>query len=199
MPRTRSKILLCALSAALLWSIPAMAADPRAEAVRAVKTRATGCGGCYFFALPTSNPLIRKHSLFFVSTLDRVPPPFSTVAVPNGGAPILLDPKRVTGWNRMIAEENPPLKKKEDFEAYVKAFVELAIGRAQFVSELLPGELLKVQKKAKGATKKSLQVVRGKELISVSFYAKDPLGVLQLWDLTVEPNGTIDKSEVQEF
>lgn len=184
---------------ALLLQTASTSADPRATAIGTVRKLATGCESCFFFALPTKNPLVKKHSLFFVSTLDRIPPPFWTVALPKKGGPLVLDARKLTAWNRMVAEEKPKLKTDADLEAYVKAYLDLASGRSVFIPELLPAELERVRKKVKEASRTSPQIMRQKEVLSVSFYAKDAAGTLALWDLLLEPTGEILKSDVQEF
>ena len=176
-----------------------MTADPRGNAIDAVKKLATDCENFLFFSLPTQNPLVHKHTLYFVSTLDRIPPPFWTVALPKKGDPLVLDAQRPDAWNRMMLEEKPSLKTASAASEYVKAFLELAVGRALLVSKLLPNELDQVTKSTKDAPKTSPQIIREKEILSISFYAKDARGILQLWDLLVEPSGKILKVDVREF
>jgi hypothetical protein len=194
----RKRIAAIAAGILLLGTVPARG-DPIADAIDAARKSVGGCAGCYWFAIPASDPIVRKQTLFRVSTLDRIPSPVLTIAIPKSGDPLLLDAKRLFGWNRMIAEEKPPLQTKADWEIYVRSFAGLTTGGGSFVPQLLPDELARVKKRARGATKDSLQVVRGKELVSVSFFMRTAAGALQLWDLLLEQDGTITKSNVYDF
>lgn len=190
--------LLLALLAFGFGSVDA-APDPRTVAIEKAKKAATGCDDCFFFALPTQNALFKKHSLYVVSTLDRLPPPFWTIAIPKRGGALLLSATETGDWNRMISKERLKLKDDATVEAYVKAFIDLAVGRALYIDKLNSRELALVRKKRKRAVAKSLQIHREKKLLSISFYAKDVTKQLTRWDLLVRPNGTILKADQTRF
>jgi hypothetical protein len=176
-------------------TLTSAAADPRAAAIVTAKKQAAGCKECFFFALPTRNPLIKKHELYVVSTLDRLPPPFWTVAVPKRGDPLVLNAAHFEDWNLLIGAERLSLQQDADVEAYVKAYLDLAVGRALLVERLLPADLAAVRKNTPTASDQSLQIVRGKQVLSVSFYAKDIMGTLERWDLSLTPDGKILRAE----
>jgi hypothetical protein len=170
---------------------------PANEAIRTVQKLATGCEKCVFFALPTKSPLIKQHALYVVSTLDRLPPPFWTIALPKKGDPLVLDGRKTEDWNRMIVSEKVALKLDSDVETYVRAYLDLAVGRAVFVPKLLPGELEEVQKKGDRPPASPLQIHRDDDLVSVAFYARDVTGKLQRWSILVQSDGTIIKTDVK--
>ncbi len=168
-------------------------------AINAVKKTVPVCQECVFFAVPVQSHLFRLNNLFFVATLDLIPPPFWTVGISKKEKIYILDSRDVSAWNEMIKEEKIFLKSNEDLEKFAKTFLELAVGRALYIDKLMAGEINRIQKKTKTNPNSSMEIVKDKNTFSISFYGKDLGGMLQKWDLKVDPSGTILKSQVTEF
>jgi hypothetical protein len=176
------------------------AQDTRSVAIDVVKRITPHCEGCTFFALPHEHPLIKKHALYFVSTVDLIPSPKWVVAVDKRSfQPYPLNPKELTHWNKVIREEKLRFKSDSELQNLAKMFLELAAGQAIFIEQLLPGESDRIQRKTLSTPNQRFQSIQSGNIFSISFYAKDLWGALQAWDLTVEPAGTILKAEVREY
>jgi hypothetical protein len=168
-------------------------------ALTAAREKLADCPKCLLFAVPTKGALIRVHRLFFVSTLDRTPPPLWTVAVSPSGKTYLLNSKDTKDWNAMIKEETLTLSTDDDVKAFAKMFLDLAAGRSLYIPKLTIVEIRRVEKSGVKSPATETRITRSKERIGLSFYAKDVTGALQLWNLILSPNGQITKVEVKEY
>jgi hypothetical protein len=173
--------------------------DDRAKAIAAAQDRLADCPKCLLFAVPTKGALIRVHQLFFVSTLDRTPPPLWTVAVSPSGKTYLLSSKDTKDWNAMIKEEKLALFTDDDAKIFAKMFLDLAAGRSLYIPKLTTAEIRRVEKGGLKSPAIETRITRNTERIGLSFYAKDVTGALQLWSLILSPNGQITKVEVKEY
>jgi hypothetical protein len=194
--------IVAALGLILLLSIEPVTsafADDRSIAIGAAQAALADCPKCLVFAVPAESPLVRSHKLFFVSTLDRIPPPFFTVAVSPEGKARLLDANDPKGWNEMLGDERPPLRTDADWVTYVREFLTLAVARAVYVDRLNAAEETKIRKAIGKLPQAGTKIVRGEDRIGLSFYAKDVAGSLQLWNLIASPAGPIIKADLREF
>lgn len=170
-----------------------------AVAIDAAKKSAEGCDNCLFFALPTKNSMFSQHKLYFVSTLDRLPPPFWTVAMNRKKKAYLLQARELGGWNGALKEAPLKLTTDAQLKDFAKAFLDLAVGRAIYLDDILPGEKNRIEKKMGKMPFSQLRIVRDKTRFRLQFFGKDVTGAVQLWDLIVEPTGHIVKADVREF
>jgi hypothetical protein len=170
-------------------------------AIEAVKRKVVDCKECVYFALPTQSRFVREHKLFFVSTVDRIPPPYWTVGLEKSKSAeaYFLDAKNLSDWNRMFQKERISLSKDADLVEFAKSFLDLAVGRALFILELNALEKDRIRQKVGKDPISSLKIVRDKERFRLQFYAKDVGGALQQWDLIVLKNGRIEKADVRDF
>jgi hypothetical protein len=151
------------------------ASDTRRIAIEAVKKVSAVCAGCSFYALPAKSKFIRKHSIFFVSTLDRIPPPFWSVAISRKNETAILDHKNIEEWNAVITSEHLSLKTSAEAEDYAREFVEFCVGKAVYLQTLA-----------------SQQV--GDEL-QMKFSTKDIEGKVHTWFLLFTKKGKVLRFE----
>lgn len=177
----------------------AKAIDSSSIATEAVRKELVNCEKCVFFGVPTKNPLVRKHLLYLVSTLDRIPPPYWTVAVSNTGKPLILEPQKLEGWNELFANEKLVLKTPEEYEQLAKGFLDLAVGKALYIDRLMSSEISRIEAKGDKIASPSLENKAGKDARQLTFYSKGLANVLQRWILTVKPNGQIISAQVRNF
>jgi len=189
----------------LFLATPAQAkVTGKSVAISAVKTHIGDCPSCSFFALSAkevsfSAPQIKQHSLYLVSTMDRIPSPLWWVAIADNGKVLLLEATERAGWNELVRTENISLKTEIQILDYINLFLELAASRSRFIDELTPREERRVQKKLRKTVTPKLRIVRVKGRIRLQFFARAVNDELQWWDLLIEKGGPIIKSSIRRF
>ncbi len=99
----------------------------------------------------------------------------------------------------MVREESLSLGTDENVRAFARMFLNLAVGRAIYIPKLMPAEIKRIEKGGSKPASTETRIVRGKDRIGVSFFAKDVAGALQFWNLILSSSGQITKAEVKEY
>ncbi len=173
--------------------------EAKSIAIDLVRKEVPGCEKCSFFAVPGTDVHFKRKKLFFVSTLDRLPPPMMTVAISDKGKGWILSHSQLQGWNEAIQGEKISLATDDAAITFAKSFLELAYGRALYIDKLNTTEEKRLRLKIGKDPDPQIRIVRAMKKVRIQFFGKDASGALEWWDLTVNPNGEIEKASSREF
>ncbi len=185
----------------ILWlsSVGLAQASSANLATALVGEKVPQCQGCTFYAVPIQDPIFTLTPLYFVSTLDVIPPPFFSVAVDSKGKAFLVESQPPQSWNRLVQHEKLKIKTRKGIKRWVSSYLKIAGGRAFYLEKLLEPERERVKKKLGTIPPEGLVVKKKMKLFDVSFFGKDAWGQLKRWQLQLNSKGEISRLEIDTF